>query len=160
MPTYTDSTAVLAELPASPPTEVTNNTATDIADASGEVEALVGSRFALAYESNVQKFPNIASSPATPSIIKLAATYLAASKQYLRLEKNIGSDGPTRTELLRERGLELLTQIRDGNFAITLTDGTAVGVSALDSVEDEVYAARVDPKEIFNIGELDTHAYD
>ncbi len=160
MPTYTDSTAVLAELPSSPPTEVTDKIATDIADASGEVEALVGSRFALAYEGNVQKFPDITSNPATPAIIKLAATYLAASKQYLRLEKIIGSDGPTRTDLLRQRGEDLLDKIRAGEISITLSDGTVLNTPLLQGVEDPVYKDRPDPKEIFNIDDLDTYAYD
>lgn len=160
MPTYTNSVAVLAQLPASPPTAVTDYTATDIADASGEVEALVGNRFSLSYESNTQKFPDIDSSPATPAIIKRCATLLAASYQFLRLEKNIGSDGPTRSDKLREAARDLLESIRNGEISISLSDGTAVTTSALEGVLDTFYEDRPDNEEIFNPTDLDAHLYD
>lgn len=160
MPTYTNSTAVLAELPASPPSQVTDYTAGDIADASGEVEALVGNRFSLSYESNTQKFPDIGSSPATPSIIKRCATLIAASRQFIRLEKNVGSDGPTRSDILYDKAMDLLDKIRSGEIGVSLSDGTALTSSSLEGVLDTFYEDRTDNDPIFTPNDLGAHLYD
>lgn len=157
MPTYTDSTAVLNELPASPPSSVTDKTAVDIASASAMVESLSGPRFSLSYKSGIQKFPDITDSPATPEIIKQAATFLAASYQYQRLEQVNRNKEGTATVRYEERAMKLLEDIREGRAAVYLSDGTRLGSSLLDHVEDSYYQDRIDPKEIFNATDLDVH---
>lgn len=156
MPTYTDSASVLAHLPPSPPTTVTNYTAADIADASSIVESKVGPEFPLAYKSGTQKFPDITDSPATPAIIKLAATWLAASFQYVRLGRPAREGETSQADLFRERAMSLLDDIRSGETDVILS-GQSLRGTALASVDNPYYENREDPKEIFNQTELDGH---
>lgn len=158
MPTYTTSAKVLVQLPDSPPSSVTDNLAEDIADASGIVEAMVGPSFSLSYESSSQKFPDITSDPATPAIVALAATYLAASRQFQRLGESVGEGDIPQSEQLHARAMAILEMIRDGKIDVTLSDGTRLLSTGLDSYEDKIYADRTGPdKEIFNQDDLDIH---
>lgn len=158
MPTYTTSAKVLVQLPSSPPSSVTDNLAEDIADASGIVEAMVGTSFPLSYEGSSQKFPDITSDPATPAIVALAATYLAASRQFQRLGESVGENGIPQSEQLHARAMAILDMIREGKIDVTLSDGTRLTVAGLDSVEDKIYADRTGPdKEIFNQDDMELH---
>lgn len=156
MPAYTDDTTVLAHLPANPPNEVTGYTDDDIADASAIVESKVGPEFPLSYKSGTQKFPDITDSPATPAIIKLAATWLAASFQYVRLGRPAREGETSQADIFRERAMSLLDDIRSGETDVILS-GQSLRGSALAGVDDSYYEEREDPKEIFSQDSLDSH---
>lgn len=160
MPTYTNSVNVLALLPTSPPTEVTDYTAADIASASQLIESGVGPNFAFNYESNAQKFPDITSTPATPAIIELVARYMAASLQFIRLKESVGEDEQTFAERYRQLAEEKLQQIRNGEVTVDL-EGTNLMTTALIHSEDEIYEdLDEDQKPILNHDDIDTHLYD
>lgn len=166
MPTYTDSAEVLLELPEDPPSAVTNALAADIAAASDLVEAGVGPSYPLRYfESGAapvfpalptQKFPDVSEDPGTPQIIKRAATYLAASRQFQRLGQSVREGEVPQSKILESRGEKILRQIRDGDIVVTLA-GASLQSSGLVRVEDTLYADRDAPKATFNPDDLDLY---
>lgn len=159
MPIYTNSTNVLALLPSSLPSEVTDYTAADITAASQLVESGVGPRFPFNYESGAQKFPDITSSPATPGIIELVARYMAASLQYIRLKESVGENEQTFAEKYRNLAEEKLEEIRNGEITVDL-DGANLMSTALTGSEDEIYEdLDEDSKPILNHDDIDTHLY-
>jgi len=87
MPAYTTIAKIKQEIPASRPDDPTTgltftSEAWDakltalLAERSAEVDDLVGSRYSFAYEENTQKFPDITSSPATPSVVEKITRWL------------------------------------------------------------------------------------
>ena len=123
---YTTSTLVGYELPDTTPASLTSAKITAyIASATADVDAYVGDRYSLSYNSNANKFPATGDSPATPQVIQDAATYLAAA----RCLKEIGQEtqdaaGKTPDELMRKKGLDILETIREGTINVILSDGT------------------------------------
>jgi len=122
MPVYTTAAKVKSELPDSLPSgwEAANMT-TLIADASGQVEDLVGPSYAFTQESNAQKFPEITSDPATPAMIEYCARLLAASMGYANLKEQNKLSGKDLETKLRTKAQNYLQQIREGEIVISLS---------------------------------------
>jgi hypothetical protein len=154
MPTYCTTDDVLAELPDSPSSKVTDKMSTDITKASQLVESGVGSRFPFNYESNTQKFPDISSSPATPTLIRQAATYYTAYFQWLRIKETINDGDKTQAQEYRDLAESFLEDIREGRKTVDLSAANIMGTSLL-GVEDTQYAD--EDTEIFTKTELDNH---
>jgi len=101
------------------------------------VDSLVGDRFSLSYESSVQRFPNITSTPATPAVIEQCATYLAVSFCYVKLGETIRFNADTgpqkgmaaiyREMVFNDQETGLADLIRKGVMALALSDGTVLG---------------------------------
>jgi len=144
------------ELPPNPPTSVTDNTAADIATASGLVEAGVGPDFPAVYKTNTQKFPDIGDNPATPAIIEIATRFYAASLQFKRLGESVGEGEIPQSTKYWDMAEQIVQEIREGVRMVEI-NGVNLRSSRLSYVEDKLYANRVDPKEFLNKDELDTH---
>ena len=138
MPAYTNSTNVNKHLPSGLPAAVTGQVATDIADASAMVDALVGSRYPMSYGSSDQRFPEIDGTPATPEIIEQAARFLAVSYQFARTKEHRRDDKSTAEERYAERAEKLLKAIREGGLAVTIA-GASLRTADIAVVEDEIY---------------------
>jgi hypothetical protein len=133
MPTYCDDAGLQEELPKPLSATLTSSYRTNqISAASWEVESLVGERYGRNYESNIQKFPNITSNPATPQLIEQATIWLSASLCYVRLytsnrmssaSEGEGEDPASR---LRRMAEEMCMKIRTGIIGIVLPDGTVL----------------------------------
>ena len=156
MPTYCTTDKLNTYLPDSLPAAVSGKQATDIADASEVVDAKVGGRFGLNYNSNTQRFPEVTDDPATPAIIQQATALLAAGVQYQRLKERVGDGEVSMAEVYRKRGEAILEQVKSGEIEIVLS-GSSIGSSVLGSVEDPIYADRVDPKEFMNVDDIEAH---
>jgi len=156
MATYTTSVKVLLHLPSSPPSEVTNNTNNDIADASALVDSRVGPRFSLAYESEAQRFPDITSTPPTPPVIELAARYLAVYLQYIRLKETVAEGESSQADKYKKMADEIFKEIEENKIIVEVSS-TDLKASALDVVQDEIY--ETDDEPVFNTDEINEHLY-
>jgi hypothetical protein len=155
MPTYTTSAKVLAHLPSSPPASVTDNTAADIADASDRVEAEAGPRFARSYQSDAQKFPNVADTPATPAIIEQAARFYAVSMQYARLGESVTEDEVPMEIKFEARAEKLMQKIRDNEAEVAIA-GASLKSPVLEGLDDEIYEAGGN-EPVFNTDDMNIH---
>lgn len=154
--TYTNSDRVNKYLPSTVETAVSAQIAQDIADASQIVESGVGSGFGFNYNSNADKFPSITDSPATPGIIVLAASYLAASMQWRRIKESIADGEMTSAQKYEDMGNKILEDIRNGVLTVDLS-GANLKSSHLYTVEDDVYDDL--DEAIFSKDNLDAHSY-
>jgi hypothetical protein len=155
MPTYCTSTDVLNYLPDNPPSTVTDHLSDDIATASDLVESGVGPRFALLYKSNAQKFPDVTDSPATPNIVRRAATFYAASLQWLRLKESVGENETPSWEKYQAMAEQLVADIRNGARDV-IVSGTNLRTTTLEAVGDPIYDDN-DGKPFISEDELDAH---
>ena len=136
MATYTTSAKVQNELPDSLPTNfVTNNMTEMIADASGLVDAMVGTAYGYNYNSSAQKFPDITDSPATPAVIELCARWLAAAEGYVRLKELNKFSGKDMETKFRGQAMDLLAMIRDGDIVVGVS-GANIQTSLVGSKTD------------------------
>jgi hypothetical protein len=91
---YTTQAKITAKLPATLPTTFDAAYFTTlIADASGEIDDMAGVMWPRQFKSNVQKFPDITDSPATPKTIELCTIWLALAAAFEDLgEENRGNE--------------------------------------------------------------------
>jgi hypothetical protein len=157
MASYCTSAKLTGALPSSLPTSMDATfLATQITDASGEVDELAGAGFPLAYESNAQKFPNITDSPATPKTIEQCALWLALSRCYERLEvENYGTDDETtpRSIYFRNKAEAKLAMVRSGEIELKVT-ARAAGIELADRYVDGT--AEADKDWLNKRSEMDT----
>ena len=94
MPTYTTYAKVNADLPSGHGIlEATINTR--ISEASDEVDVRVGKKYARQYETNTQKFPDIDSDPATPSLVEKCCRWLVLAECFEDLGQDNRGDEET-----------------------------------------------------------------
>ena len=130
MASYCTSAKLTANLPGDLPTSM-NATylTTQITDASAECDELVGSRYARVYESNVQKFPNVSSTPATPKTIEQCALWLALSRCYETLDvSNFGAEDEStpRAIYFRNKAETKLARVASGEIDLSVEFGAQV----------------------------------
>ena len=140
MPAYCTEAQAKAGLPDSLPTDM--NSAyftTAIADASAEVDSLVGGDYPLSYASSTQRFPDVSDTPATPAVIKECAVWLTMSRAYMKLDvDNVGGDGETRPrwQVFRALAEEKLRDIAGGRVQVILSGADAgTGSEAIGTVD-------------------------
>ena len=155
MPTYTTSANVQLELPSTLPSGFVASYMTDmIAYASAMADAMVGTDYPFSYETNAQKFPNIASSPATPAVIEKCARLIAAAEGYVRLKEINKLSGKDMETKLRQQAEKKLLAIREGEYVVSIA-GADLRSSKIDHVTDQHIYKDTDTDPIFNKESLD-----
>lgn len=131
MPSYVTVANVKLKLPASLPTALSDaRIAVLVANASGEIDELVGNNYAKSYQTNTQRFPNITDTTyTTPKTIELCALWLTLSACFEELgEENRGAEDVNNKPnkiYYRELAEKKLEQIRSGEIQLSvLSHGT------------------------------------
>lgn len=107
-----------------------------ITEASAQLDAIIGPRFAL--NASFQKFPDVTDSPATPAVIQLPASLLAAALILLAMGAlNLVTRDP---KPLEDRAARTLDAIRNGVMHVTDSAGKEYGTMNVTTSTTKTYA--------------------